>query len=620
MSAARKGSPMPERLVPLSGLSNVYELTGAEFDALASGLGGPDAIRVLWRARETKHLVMIRAIHHLAATATPDSVAALESGHALLAAALEYDAERAGTVLRHPGVGAWLALCLRRLTGTADGTTPRGAELEQLCAVAAAAAMRAGLPFESTVPRRRGKVFLPGFGLARFDGADATGPATIRYDGARTWIEADGCVVSLPDDPAEDGDGWLGLRRLRSDVDGVVIEIELDDLDPERIGHGETIAPRLSAAEVAEWQRLLTASWQVLVRDHPDRAAELSAGFVAIVPLVPDQTGNAMSITARDAFGAMCAAPIGTGRTFADNLIHEFQHSKLYALADIVPLHTADAAPVHYSPWREDPRPLEGLLHGAYSFIGVAGYWDMERRLLDDGVERDNAEFEFWRSSRQVLAVIDVLLDSGHLTEAGTRFVLGMAAAAGCWQAGSDPRQRRLADLAVADHRIRWRLRNRSPESETVRRLADGWRSGTACPQDPAGVPAKVLPSSSKQPMSDRVRLIQRWLRQPAALDEVSAGGRVGPADAALLRGDRDRAYEGYLSLVADGPDDIEAWAGLALSRHATDFRGVDAPVWATPEVLFALHRELRTATDGGPDVAELAAWLAPRASTYEPA
>jgi hypothetical protein len=402
---------------------------------------------------------------------------------------------------------------------------------------------------------------------------------------------------------------------LLSNVDGVVIEVELDDLDPARSGHGETVAGRHSTGDRAAWQRLLDAAWQVLVRDHPGRAAELSVGLVAIVPIVADHIGSAGSITARDAFGSMCATRSGTGRTFADSLVHEFQHSKLYALADIVPLHTAGAEPVHYSPWREDPRPMEGLLHGAYSYVGVTDFWDVQRHLLNDDSERDYAEFEFCRWSRQVVAAIEVLLGSGLLTDAGTRLVRGMEAATRQWRSAQErPRLRQLADLAIADHRTRWALRNRRPDPKTVGLLADDWRSGVRCSLDPREVPATVLPSSRKQPMSERLRLIHRWLQRPGA-DRVSGHtgitGSGSPADVALLRGDFARAHEGYASRIALSPDDIEAWAGLALCHHAPDFRGMDAPIWAVTEVLSAVHRELR-GTGSAPDVGELAAWLVP--------
>jgi HEXXH motif-containing protein len=603
-------------------VSTLDGIAEAEFDALASGRGGPGAIRLLRRARESKHLIMIHAMQHLAAGVAADSVAALEHGFGLLGAARERADEDAGAVLGHPAVGGWLATCLRRLTGTADGPDPLDVELAQLGAVAATAAIRAGLEFVVTVPLRQGGVFLPGLGRAQFPGA-APGLATIRSDGARARIEAAGCSVAIPDDPSEDGEGWLGLYRLRSDVDGVVIELELDDLDPARSGHGETVTPRQGASERVAWQELLDAAWQVLVRDHPDRAAELSVGLVAIVPLVTEDAGTARTITARDAFGSMCATRSGTGLTFADSLVHEFQHSKLYALADVVPLHTAGAEPVHYSPWREDPRPLDGLLHGAYSYLGVTDFWDAQRHLLADNAERDYAEFEFCRWSRQVVAAVEVLLESGHLTDAGTRLVRGMDAASRRWQATpGPPRLRRLADLAIVDHRTRWALRNHRPDPRFVGQLADDWRSGARCSRDPREIPVTVLPSSRKQPISARLHLTHRCLQRPV-VDQPSGGAEAGnaddgpnPADAALLRGELSRAAEGYLSQIAVSAGDIEAWAGLALSQYAPDFCGVDAPIWTVTEVVLAVHHELR-ATGHAPDVRELAAWLIP---AHEPA
>lgn len=603
-------------------MSTLYEIAESQFDALASGHGGQSAVHALRRAQVTKHSVMVRAMRQLAADVTPDSVPALDLACRILASARELDAESADSVLGHPAVGAWLAACLRRLVGVDDGPHPLCTEVEQLGAVAAAAAIRAGMAFELAVRCQQDGVFLPGFGMARFADGGPTDPATIRYDGARASIEVAGRTVTVPDAPACDGDGWIGLRRLTCDTGGVGVEVELDDLDPRRIGHGETVAPRQSDSEFAAWQRLFTDAWQLLVRDHPERARELSTGLVAVVPLLGGEGGSSMAITARDAFGSLCATPGGSGVNFADTLIHEFQHSKLYALADIVPLHSANREPKHYSPWREDPRPLEGLLHGAYSYVGVTGYWDVQRRLRDRDARRDNAEFEFHRWSRQVAATVDTLLGSGDLTEAGVRFVRGMGAAVGSWQAAPDsPRTRHLANLANADHQIRWRLRNRRPDPETVRELADAWQSGTDCPHDLRQVPATVLPGARRQTMSDRLWLIQYGLLQPVGFEEVcedaarlaEIGNRtLGAADVALLRGDRDEAYEGYRSRIAGTPDDLEAWVGLALSRHTADFLAADAPVWSEPEVLRAVHLELRGAMGEAPDAGELAAWLAP--------
>jgi HEXXH motif-containing protein len=586
----------------------VYEIAEDELDALSLGRGGPNAIRSLRRIRETKHQVMLQAIRELAPGAAPDSISGLENAYGLLNAARDRDETAAATVLGHPAVGAWLASCLRRLVGATDSPD----ELGQLGAIAAATAIRAGLPFETTVPCPHGRVYLPGLGLATGDG---NGSATIRSDGVRTSIDVGGCRVTVPDDPTQDIGGWLGLRRLRSTVDGVTLEVELNDLDPARSGYGLPLAGRLDADECAAWQELVDAAWHVLVRDHPDRAAELSVGLTAIVPLVAGSAATAQASTARDAFGSMCAARTGTARTFADSLVHEFQHSKLYALADIAPLHTADAEPAHYSPWREDPRPLEGLLHGAYSYVGVTDFWDVQRHLIEDDAERDYAEFEFCRWSRQVVAAIDVVLESGYLTDAGIRLAHAMKVATDRWQAvPASPRLRRLADIAIVDHRARWGLRNRRPDPKLVGQLADEWQSGAAgCSRDVRDVSVTVAPSPRDQPMSERLRLTQRWLLR---LDPEQGSVGPNPADVALLKGELDPARAGYLAQIAATPDDIEAWAGLALSRYDADFRTPQAPMWTVPEVLLAVHRELR-ARDCAPDMSELAAWLS---SGSEPA
>jgi HEXXH motif-containing protein len=46
--------------------------------------------------------------------------------------------------------------------------------------------------------------------------------------------------------------------------------------------------------------------------------------------------------------------------------VHEVQHLKLAALLDIVTLTMPGEHDRYYAPWRDDPRPLSGLLQGTY--------------------------------------------------------------------------------------------------------------------------------------------------------------------------------------------------------------------------------------------------------------
>ena len=101
-------------------------------------------------------------------------------------------------------------------------------------------------------------------------------------------------------------------------------------------------------------------------------------------------------------------------------------------MAALVPLHSAGPQAEHYSPWRDDPRPIDGVLHGAYAYLGVVDFWRGQRGTLT-GRDLRYADFEFARWRREVAQAAEVLLDSGTLTTPGMAFVQGMATAATRW-------------------------------------------------------------------------------------------------------------------------------------------------------------------------------------------
>jgi uncharacterized protein len=118
--------------------------------------------------------------------------------------------------------------------------------------------------------------------------------------------------------------------------------------------------------------------------------------------------------------------------TLALLLIHEFQHVKLGAVLDLFELcHPADQQ-LFYAPWREDRRPAEALLQGAYAHLGVTDYWRI-RRHRADGPEAMAAEERFARWRVLTAETIDTLAGSGALTPLGTRYVEGMRATVMPW-------------------------------------------------------------------------------------------------------------------------------------------------------------------------------------------
>src|SRR5262249_26303912 len=155
-----------------------------------------------------------------------------------------------------------------------------------------------------SVPVRDGLLLLPTLGLARIGAPDDLGFAMIRRsEGGTKLVGRDG-HATVPDDPSSDGPGWQGMRRLASSAGDRRIEIEVDDLDPQRDGFGQPLARRLDSDRFARWQRTLDEAWALLARDHPDRAEALAVGLTSLVPVEapPDLI---VSGTTRDGFGGV---------------------------------------------------------------------------------------------------------------------------------------------------------------------------------------------------------------------------------------------------------------------------------------------------------------------------
>ncbi|MEV4082296.1 aKG-HExxH-type peptide beta-hydroxylase [Nonomuraea fuscirosea] len=311
--------------------------------------------------------------------------------------------------------------------------------------------------------------------------------------------------------------------------------------------------------------------------------------------------------TARNGFGYFRARFPDNSWSLAETIIHEFQHSKLYALLDLVPLHEMNPEARHFAPWRQDPRPVPGLLQGVYSFIAVTEFW-RKRIGIAAGGHRRLANFEFARWRLQVIDAIDALLESGRLSSAGAQFVKTMRATAMEWHDVEVPAEDdRLAQRVVVENRIVWRLANIHPDPAEIRELADSWLAGEQCPLDPAAV-STTLAYDGIRRRFERVRLLQTRLSDPAAFEELCASATaraaadfagITDADLAYVRDDFSMAARFYADQLESHCEDYESWAGLALSLESHE------ALTQWPEIVHAIHHQVREAE---PRV--LASWL----------
>lgn len=430
-----------------------HRLAPALFSALANGGGDTAAMRELGAAERSRTVMLISVVARLATQLRHPEADVCMAAHQTLRK-VEADAPGAlDQILRHPSVGAW---ALRQARILARGK-PQSARPGQLAEIAGAAAIRGRVSATvALTPHASTSVVLPSLGTAHVGGPAPVIESTA--SGATVIAGEDRAPVPL--DPHTHDRSWNGLPRLVLEGTAGRLDILLDPMELHSFPASIQALPRVPAAELTEWRRILAAAWTLLTRHHRRLAREMAEAMTVVTPL-PRPPAGQVSLTFRRAFGCVAMSRPQDGRTAAVTFAHEMQHAKLAALADLLPLlHPGGTdKTTFYAPWRDDPRPLDGLLQGVYAHIGVTDFWERQRHHETDPAHAFTATVEFarWRSGcEEVLHTLD---GTDRLTATGRAFLAGMATKVDGWKRETVPPNawRRACELRNAHH-LRWRV------------------------------------------------------------------------------------------------------------------------------------------------------------------
>ncbi|MFE4053921.1 aKG-HExxH-type peptide beta-hydroxylase [Streptomyces sp. YIM B13518] len=398
------------------------------WESLAAGTPGPAALAALRTARRNRNLLLLRVAHRCH-RADPHWAAAV----ALLAEVRRVRPEVFAELLGDPEAGAWLARHAPPRApedGAAGGT--EGEPAAGLARLAAAAALRAGLRFRIRVPVADGTALvLPGLGAVLFP-APGPGAATVLCDGSGAAAVRDGeRPVPIHGAPAAGPDGaggWFPVPRLRL---GGGAAVRLDTLDPLRLGGPAPLPPRpLSPAEHTGWARRLDGTWRLLTERHPERAGTVAKVLRVLVPLTEEDGTGWRSASFGDATGLAALSPVDDPAELAADLVHETQHSLLYAAMDLVELLDSPPGARAAVPWSDRPRPPAALLQGSSAFLVTAGFWHTELRLGNPAARRP---YEHGRRTAAT-ALATLTAHDDWTTEEGRRLLGALRTVLASWE------------------------------------------------------------------------------------------------------------------------------------------------------------------------------------------
>ncbi|WP_406044541.1 HEXXH motif domain-containing protein [Micromonospora sp. NBC_00898] len=587
------------------------------FHALATGAGDERAIAALWRSERSWRLIVLRALLDSCAS-RPDAagpLAPVADAWQLLGQAHGAGPDVTEDVLAQPQVGIWAAHTLRRLRDDADLAVPLWVDVGYLHALAAASAVRAGLSFDLDIPARQGAVVLPTVGSASIS-SDVPVVRVRARDGQVDLVTGARTVRCVAGDP-----DWHEPTIVEVGADGVGLRVELLDRDVYRDLRGPSSPQPLSAPEIARWRACLAQAWELLVREQRTRALAISGSLRTLAPLPRRDRFRQLSASGAEAFGAVLLSEPDDAAQLAVTLVHESQHHKLGALSHLITLCEGGDRIRYYAPWRDDPRPLVGVLQGAYAFVGITQFWRVHRHHAPPA-DRAAADFEFALWRRQTVGVLRVMTASGRLTGHGQRFVETLHAELEACQEDAVPAAALRAAHAVAlDHRAMWRGHNVCLDPVDRDALAAAWQRRDPAAEAVLAVGGRKVLAAPPAGLLDARAVLRRYLlvdpdafgRLCAVPDEVRA--RVAgatPADLALVAADLERARAGYLGELRQDPSSVHGWVGLGLTQVDRPTDPATRALLGRPELVLAVVHGLRSrhGATAALDPLELANWV----------
>jgi HEXXH motif-containing protein len=188
--------------------------------------------------------------------------------------------------------------------------------------------------------------------------------------------------------------------------------------------------PGIEAAEALrnlpeEFQKeqvgLIEQALRLVQRHHPMAFHHLCE-LVQVIALKPAASGNFSNISYSDLAGAFILSAVQEPYWIADALIHETFHNRLFFIQEIDPiLADPDDESGYYSPWRDDLRPLNGLLHAIYVYVQVCRFWCAVWRSTEtSGIRREYVQDQGARASLQLQIAAHELRKFGKFTAQGS--------------------------------------------------------------------------------------------------------------------------------------------------------------------------------------------------------
>lgn len=258
-------------------------------------------------------------------------------------------------------------------------------------------------------------------------------------------------------------DGNQNLEMIQNEIPHLNNGIELNAFDSDlRLGGRYDLNfEELTPTSTIKWLSSLEEAWFLIDSCSSLLASEILMGVQSLVPVHSHAIDVHRSQTFREIPGLLILSWMSDTSVIVEALVHEYHHHKLNALLNLDPI-IVEGSPeeIYYSPWRDDPRPLSGILQGIYVFQAVLEFGYKILKTDIPVLQEKRLQQRVYAAKQQLLTALKVLKANAVFSLIGQALIEAIEKNINRFEPEISQTEKQLLDVRLKEHQQKWEAAN----------------------------------------------------------------------------------------------------------------------------------------------------------------
>ncbi|MCL2924775.1 MAG: HEXXH motif-containing putative peptide modification protein [Trichodesmium sp. MAG_R04] len=239
------------------------------------------------------------------------------------------------------------------------------------------------------------------------------------------------------------------------------IELNSCDYDLHLGGSYNLEFETLMTTSTIKWLSTLEEAWYWIEECSTLLASEILMGIKSLVPVYSHAHDVHISQTFRAIPGVVILSWMSNTSVIVEALVHEYHHHKLNALLNLDPIIAEGTfEEIYYSPWRNDPRPLDGILQGIYVFQAVLDFWDKFLQADIPVLQENRLKKRVYKLKKQLETALKTLKNHASFSSIGEALIESVEENINQIETEILVADQQLIDMQLKEHQQIWEEKN----------------------------------------------------------------------------------------------------------------------------------------------------------------